>query len=126
MKFEQYNFFCPKCDSQLDQTKRVHLKSERGNGAVGDMYLSTTFGSYVFEHEPSVEFSKDELVDFSCPHCREKLSSAEHPEYITIIMRVENKFDFELLFSRRAGVHKTYIVTEDGIENYGESASQGF
>jgi hypothetical protein len=35
-------------------------------------------------------------------------------------MRVENKFDFEILFSRIASEQKTFLVTEDGVECYGK------
>ena len=125
MKLEQYNFFCPKCNHQLDQSGKIHLKSERSNGETGDMYLSTTFGTYSFEHVPDRDFEHNELVDFSCPSCTAKLISETYSDYTEMIMRVEDKFDFEILFSRRSGIHKTYIITEDGIERYGEHASGG-
>ena len=125
MKLGQYNFFCPKCDSQLDASGRIHLKTERENGDKGDMYLTTTFGSYAYEHVPKVAFLKNELVDFSCPTCQEKLISDTYSDYTIMIMRIEGKFDFEILFSRKAAVHKTYIITEDGVEKYGEHASDG-
>ena len=123
MNLEKYNFFCPGCEHQLDESGRIHLKSERDNGEKGEMYLSTNFGTYSYKHEPEVHFSANELVDFFCPHCHASLRSKTYQEYTMMTMRVENKFDFEILFSRKAGMHKTYIVTEDGVESYGEHAS---
>ena len=123
MNLEKYNFYCPKCNEALDASGQIHLKTERENGDKGDMYLSTSFGSYDYKHVPKVVFLKNELVNFSCPKCNETIHSKEHPNYALMIMRVENKFDFEILFSRQAGIHKTSIVTEDGIESYGEHAS---
>lgn len=123
MNLEKYNFFCPSCEHQLDEAGKIHLASERQNGEKGDMYLSTSFGSYSYKHVPAIQFLKNELVDFLCPSCHANLKSKTYPEYTLMTMRVENKFDFEILFSRKAGMHKTYIVTEDGVESYGEHAS---
>ncbi len=123
MKLGNYNFFCPNCDHQLDNSGKIHLKSKRDNGESGDMYLSTTFGAYSYEHVPPVSFPKNEIVLFLCPNCETHLVSKSYPDYTELIMRVEEKFDFEILFSRKAGIHKTYIITEDGVEKYGEDAS---
>lgn len=123
MKLEQYNFFCPACHHQLDVKGEIHLKTERQNGDKGDMYLSTSFGTYSYQHIPEVAFLKNESVEFYCPDCHSNVKSEKHPKFVTMMMRVENKFDFEILFSRKAGIHKTYIVTEDGVESYGEHAS---
>ncbi|MFD1553313.1 hypothetical protein [Putridiphycobacter roseus] len=125
MKLEKYKFYCPKCDQELDIAGQIHLKTERENGDKGDMYLNTSFGTYSYKHVPDVVFQKSELVKFSCPKCLETIHSKAHPNYALLTMRVENKFDFEILFSRQAGIHKTYIVTEDGVESYGEHASTG-
>jgi hypothetical protein len=123
MKLEKYNFFCPKCHHQLDELGNIHLKTARENGDMGVMHLATSFGTYSYEHEPSIEFLENELVDFFCPKCNVNLVSSKYTDYVQMVMRAENKYDFEILFSRKAGMHKTYIVTEDGIESYGEHAS---
>ncbi len=123
MTLGQYNFFCSKCDHQLDTSGRIHLTSERHNGDTGAMYLSLDLGNYSYEHIPNCSFEKDELIAFGCPSCHQKLISKNYPEYTEMIMRVESKFDFGILFSRRAGIHKTYIITEGGVEKYGEHAS---
>jgi len=123
MRLSDYSFYCPECKSKLDTNGVIHLKTERENGDEGDMFLSTTFGNYGYKHDPKVEFEKNELVEFSCPHCNSSLHSPIKKNFVNMIMRVESKFDFEILFSRRAGVQKTYIVTEDGIESYGKDAN---
>lgn len=126
MKLEKYNFYCPKCSHQLDEEGSIHLLTERQNGDSGNMYLSTSFGTYSYKHEPDIVFLKNELVDFFCPSCKANIKSEEYPDYTIMTMRVEGKFDFDILFSRKAGMHKTYIVTEDGVESYGEHASGKF
>lgn len=122
MNLEKYSFYCTQCKNQLDVDGVIHLKTLRGNGEVGEIHLSTSFGNYNFKHIPKVSFEKNELVEFSCPSCNSLLHSPIKHNFVNIIMRVESKFDFEILFSRRAGVQKTYIVTEDGIESYGRDA----
>lgn len=123
MNFEKYNFYCPNCKSQLDADQVILLKTRRDNGSKGEIHLSTSFGNYNFQHYPKVEFNDNELINFSCPKCDTLLHSGVKPKFVNLIMRVENQFDFEILFSRVAGVQKTYIVTEDGIESFGRDAN---
>jgi uncharacterized protein YlaI len=120
MKLSEYNFYCTECTSKLDTKGIIHLKTERLNGDRGDIFLSTTFGNYEYKHAPLIEFNNHELVEFCCPNCHSSLHSLTKPNYISLTMRVENKFDFEILFSRESGVQKTYIVTEFGMECYGK------
>ena len=120
MRLNKYDFFCPECSQRLDTNGVIHLKTTRENGDIGDIFLSTTFGNYGYKHDPKVDFTKDELVDFSCPGCGSNLHSNLKPEFVTLTMRVEKQFDFEILFSRKSGIQKTYIVTEDGVESYGK------
>jgi hypothetical protein len=124
MNLEKYSFFCPECKNQLDVDGVIHLKTERENGDIGEIYLSTKFGDYNFKHFPKTKFDKDELVEFSCPNCSSMLHSTLKPKFVNMVMRVEKQFDFEILFSRQAGCYKTYIVTEDGIESYGVDATK--
>ena len=120
MKLDTYDFYCPECDNQLDEKGVIHLKTLRKNGDIGDIYLSTNFGDYKYRHEPPTNFEENELVEFSCPKCNSMLHSMHKPNFVCMTMRVEKKFDFEILFSRKSGVQKTYIVTEDGVECYGK------
>ena len=123
MTFEKYNFYCPNCKSQLDSESVILLNTTRSNGNCGEIHLSTSFGNYNFHHYPKIEFEKNEIINFSCPKCNVSLHSDLKPKFVNLIMRVEQQFDFEILFSREAGIQKTYIVTEDGIESFGRDAN---
>lgn len=123
MTFNEYDFYCPKCSSQLDVNGLIHLKTERSNGDKGNVYLSVKLGDYDYKHEPEVDFDDQELVSFSCPSCKNILHSTKKPNFVALTMRVEKQFDFELLFSRKFGIQKTYLVTEDGIECYGKDCN---
>jgi len=122
MRLDKYDFYCPKCKSKLNDSGIIHLKTERQSGEVGDMYLSTTFGNYGYSHLPKIEFNPNELIEFLCPKCDSNLKSITKPEFVSMLMKVEHKFEFEILFSRKAGIQKTFVVTEDGIECYGKDA----
>ena len=126
MNLKDYHFYCPKCNFQLDKDEMIHLKTKRLNGEIGKIFLSTTFGTYSYKHEPKTVFLKNELVDFICKECDSSLISQTYNEFACLKMKVEGKFDFEILFSRKASDHKTYIVTEDGVEfiDYGLGLSR--
>jgi hypothetical protein len=123
MNFEKYNFYCPNCKNQLDFDGVVLLNTTRHNGGKGEIHLSTSFGNYDFQHYPRVKFEKNEIINFSCPKCDALLHSPLKPKFVNLIMRVEDQFDFEILFSRQAGIQKTYIITEYGIESFGRDAN---
>ncbi len=123
MKLEKYNFYCPKCQHQLSDSGTVRLETKRHNGDSGEMHLSASFGTYSYKHTPAINFEKNEKVDFFCPNCKTNLRSNDYPNFVLMMMRAENEFEFEILFSRKAGMHKTYIITEDGVESYGEDAT---
>jgi len=123
MRLSDYSFYCPECKSRLDTNGVIHLKTQRLNGDQGDIFLSTTFGNYGYKHDPDVEFEMGELIEFSCHSCNSLLHSVIKPDFVNMIMRVESQFDFEILFSRKAGIQKTYVVTEDGVESYGRDSN---
>jgi len=123
MNLINYNFYCTKCGGQLDENQNINLKTVRTSGEKGVMHLSTSFGSYTYTHEPATKFDDEEFVDFLCPICDGNLQSQKYLDYAALTMKAESQFDFEILFSRMAGMHKTYIVTEDGIESYGKHSN---
>jgi len=115
---QKYDFHCPKCRHLLNQNKDIVLRTIRSNGDQGTISLSTTVGNYSFKHEPTVQFEDGELVTFACTECDFELNSDEFENYARLIMAVDENIEFDILFSRRAGIQKTYLVTEDGIETY--------
>lgn len=115
---KNYQFHCPNCDTHLNEKESISLKTVRSNGDEGAMELSTTIGNYNYTHTPEVDFESGEVVDFLCPNCNHNLNSDEFENYAMLTMKVDENISFEVLFSRVAGVQKTYLVTEDGIESY--------
>jgi hypothetical protein len=115
---QKYNFHCPTCHHLLNGASSIDLKTVRDNGDLGLISLSTSVGNYSFTHKPDVAFDPGELVSFCCTSCDANLNSEEFENYAKLVMRVEENIEFDVLFSRKAGVLKTYLITEDGIETY--------
>lgn len=114
----KYDFQCPHCNELVKNKSTIVIKTVRSNGDEGEIHLSTTIGNYEYKHIPDVDFEAGELVDFHCIACDKNLISDEFENYIKLKMNVGSHIQFDVLFSRQAGIHKTYIITEDGIETY--------
>ncbi|MCB9222665.1 MAG: hypothetical protein R2780_12370 [Crocinitomicaceae bacterium] len=115
---KEYDFHCPHCNARLDTNGFIILKTKRENGDEGEIRMDANLGNYQYTHEPPVNFSAGELVDFICTSCNKSLNSDEFENYAKLKMQVDDKIVFDILFSRIAGIQKTYLITEDGIESY--------
>jgi hypothetical protein len=90
----------------------------RENGETGEIQMDTKIGSYSYRHSPETSFVAGEVVAFICTSCNESLSSKKYENYALLRMKVDKNIEFDVLFSRVAGIQKTYLITEDGIETY--------
>jgi hypothetical protein len=115
---KDYDFHCPHCQAKLNVDGNIILKTKRDNGDEGIIKMAATIGNYIYTHEPDVEFDSGEVVDFVCTSCDKELNSSEFDNYAKLRMIVKDAIEFDILFSRKAGVQKTYLITEDGIESY--------
>jgi hypothetical protein len=120
MEIKDYNFYCPNCARQLNNSGVITLNTKRQSGEEGHIHLATTFGNYNYSHQPEVQFAPGEVVNFSCPGCNTLVHSDKYKDYAMLKMVVSDSIEFDVLFSREAGKRKTYVVTEDGIESYSE------
>ncbi|MDC3351874.1 hypothetical protein OAV92_01390 [Crocinitomicaceae bacterium] len=118
MNLGQYSFSCPQCRAELNNSKVITLNTERANRDKGVIQLSVGVGDYTFKHEPKTEFNEGEIVSFYCPHCKADLSAPQHKDFILLKMGVDENIQFDVIFSRKAGHRRTYVITEDGIESY--------
>ncbi|MGB1104321.1 MAG: hypothetical protein ACPG21_11920 [Crocinitomicaceae bacterium] len=119
MNLDQYSFSCPKCKARLNNDQTIELNTERQNGDKGVIHLSVGIGDYNFTHEPKTKFVEGEIVEFYCPHCKSNLSAPQHKDFTLLKMDVDENIQFDVIFSRKAGHRKTYVINEDGIESYG-------
>lgn len=113
-----FDYHCPYCTEKLKKSGEIVLKTIRNNGSEGIIRMATSIGDYGYAHEPQIDFELGEMVDFYCPFCDKNLNSEEYNNYALLKLYVREGIQFDVLFSRKAGVHKTYLITEDGIETY--------
>ncbi len=118
MDLSQYTFSCPHCNEPLSYQGVVTLNTVRENGEKGTIRLAASVGNYSYEHEPRVEFIDGEVVDFLCPKCNTTLETDQYEDFALLKMKVDKNIEFEVIFSRKAGKRKTYVITEDGIDSY--------
>ena len=115
----QYDYYCPKCKSQLNEQNKVILNIARSNKSNAVIYLDPKPHTYSVKCEPIIDFEQNEIVDFLCPHCNKNLKSAEYHEFACLTLKVTEGVLFDVFFSRIYGDHRTYVGIEDFKEEYG-------
>ena len=122
----QYDYYCPKCDSKLNTNNKVVFNIRRSSDEMIKLFLDPKPMSYNFrcEPEPIAAFIENEIVDFSCPHCDKSLESDKYSKFVEIRLMVTENVFFEVFFSRIYGDHKTYVGIEDFEEEYGDKIAK--
>ena len=117
----EYDYHCPKCNQLLNSEKTVVFQIKKSTGETGIIELDPKPGEYTYKCEPDIPFEKGEEIDFYCPACKVNLQSKQYPKYIEMKLRVNSTINFEVLFSRIFDDRRTYVITEDMIEKYGDN-----
>ena len=121
MSLKQYDYHCSNCNQRLNVMGSVILYIERSNGQCGVVELHPTPGEYNFTTDPVMEFEKNEKVDFFCPACKANLQDKNHPDFVDLKLHVNDNVYFDVLFSRIFGDRKTYVITEEMTEKFGDN-----
>ena len=115
-------YHCPNCEKSLMKGEKVELNFKRVSGTEkGRIQLSPEPGNYEFVTHPKVAFNNGERVLFICPYCDSDLSSEKNNKFAELKMMVNDFIFFEALFSTVHGDKRTYIITQDEIDTYGEA-----
>lgn len=116
---------CPDCKKDLNKGEEVVLTTQSKMHANGKIYLSPSIGEYGYRHFPDIDFKDGELVEFLCPHCRSDLHSYKHKDYIKLLMKTGDAEHVEVLFSRKNGIKRTFILRDDEVEKHGDDVRDG-
>mgnify|MGYP001180414990 CR=1 FL=1 len=120
-------YHCPKCQKSLMKGAKVELNYKRlDDSERGFIHLSPEPGNYEFKTFPKANFNKGERVIFICPHCNSDLTSEKNNRFAELKMMVNDFIFFEALFSTVHGDKRTYIITQDEIDAYGEAGGEIF
>ncbi len=87
----------------------------------GSIFLEPEPGNYEFYTTPPTDFKNGERVVFICPKCKTDLTSQKNKKFAELKMMVNDFISFEALFSTVYGDKRTYIVTQDDVDTYGDA-----
>jgi uncharacterized protein YbaR (Trm112 family) len=117
-------FLCPSCHNLLNVGKNVIFATRSKENKSGVIILNPDREDYSIVKHPSFVFEKGDRIDFCCPYCNKKLNSDRNENLAKVIMRDENKVEYEIHFSRVAGERSTYKIVGMSVEIFGEEAKE--
>jgi hypothetical protein len=116
-----YRYFCPSCHTGLSPQSHVVLGARKGKRR-GLVILNPEPGNYEVFASDSLELVYGDIIDFFCPVCQAELRSNADDRLVRVRFRGDDGQTGAVSFSRIFGEHATYLVTEDRIRTFGESA----
>ncbi|MEI6748955.1 MAG: hypothetical protein ACOYMF_00340 [Bacteroidales bacterium] len=120
----QNEFLCPSCHNLLNVGKNVIFATRSKENKAGLIILYPDVGDYALVKHPSLVFKKGDRLDFYCPYCNKKLSSDRNENLAKVIIRDENKVEYEIHFSRVAGEFRTFKIIGMSVGIYEEDANE--
>ena len=117
----EYNYHCPNCNQLLNAENTVIFHVKKSTGESGIIELNPKVGEYSYKCEPEMHFEENEAIEFYCPACKKNLQSKKFPKFVELKLHVTDTIHFDMLFSRIFGDRRTYVITEDMTEKYGDN-----
>jgi len=102
---------CTWCGSALTLGSDLVVLLASHGGSSMLMGFSTEPGNYELYLPPDVTIDPGTVTDFNCPVCRASLTNAQHDKLAELALDEAGQRK-RLLFSRVAGEHATYVITE--------------
>jgi len=90
--------------------------------AIGWHFLYEEIGNYSVIQTSTINVEMGEVVDFSCPICNASLNTEKGDHYAGYIRVDESGQESKIIISREYGDRRTFKITGEEIESYGESA----
>jgi len=120
---EHSQYHCPKYNKSLTQDKKVILHFKKSSSdQFSEIFLAPEPGNYKFYTIPNTDFKKGDRVVFYCPKCQVNLTSKKDSKFAELKMKVNDFIYFEALFSTVYGDKRTYVITENDIDIYGDAS----
>jgi hypothetical protein len=117
-------FLCPSCHNLLNVGKNVIFSTRSKANKAGIIILHPDRDEYSVMKHPSFIIENGDRIDFTCPYCNKKLNSDRNENLAKVIMRDENKVEYEIHFSRVASEHTSYRIVGMSVEILGEDANE--
>ena len=118
------SFYCPHCNKLLNPHRKVIFLVENGND-LELVLLSAKLGDYSAVHSRSMQFREGAVYTFKCPLCRADLTSSINNRLVDLVTH-EGGDDppMRVSFSRVHGEEATFLMADDGVDQYGAHASR--
>jgi uncharacterized protein YbaR (Trm112 family) len=115
------DFICPRCRGYLNVGDKVTFIIRSKGWAGGILMLSPVLGDYSYLSHPSHSFEPGQQYEFFCPICHHDLSLEGSGNMAKMLMKEDDRDEFFIVFSKKAGERCTYKLSESKIETtYGE------
>ena len=120
---EHSHYHCPNCNKSLTKDKKVTLHFKKASSDhFNEIFLAPEPGNYKFYTIPNTDFKKGDRVVFYCPKCQVNLTCKRDSKFAELKMKVNDFIYFEALFSTVYGDKRTYVITENEIDIYGDAS----
>jgi len=118
------SYFCPHCRKLLNPGTKVVFLVDNGP-EVELVLLSATLGDYSVVHSRSMDLLDGAIYTFRCPLCRADLTSVNDNRFVELLSRNDDEDPpVRVGFSRIHGEHATFLMSEDGVDHFGEHADR--
>lgn len=118
----KYTYECPKCRGVLNPTWEIVLNGRMG--AVRALFLfNPEPGNYEYRTDPAVHVHPGQCWEFQCPLCRFDLTTPYSSALAHLKMVDQDANQHAVVFSKIAGEHATFDVTEEGVFKFGEHSA---
>jgi len=115
------SYFCPQCQGLLNPGSLVVfvINSLDRRELI---LLSPEPGDYAMVYRDSVVLEPGTVYTLCCPMCHADLVSPGDDRFLEITSRSEDGSETSVRFSRIFGEHATYLLSQAGVERFGEHA----
>ena len=115
---------CPHCEGHLKVGDYIIFATKTSRKNKGLLLLHPEVGNYSSIKHPSYSFRKGDPLEFFCPLCQTSLASEIDKNLARVLMLDEHHKMHEIYFSRIAGEHSTYKVSDEEVWSTGEHSSR--
>lgn len=112
-------YSCPRCEVVLNPTKEIVLSGRKGADR-GLFMFHPDPGNYEYHTSPGIEVAPGDLWEFCCPTCQHDLTTPYSGSLAQLRMVDEKGDNHLVIFSKVAGQHATFDVTEEKVQSFGE------
>ncbi len=114
-------YFCTSCNAVLNPNVKIILRAS-ARDRQGLILLSPQPGNYQVIGDDALKLVRGERTTFSCPVCHADLRSGAAENLAEIGFRDLGGGEGRVNFSRVAGEHATWVITDERVRAYGEDA----